>query len=84
MTTTLYCRRCQARRTADTLRQLRNDATPHLAAIHEMFVAESKILVVVVFPDTPEQNWCLGNATLEEAQDGLTWLAQHGEDHGHA
>ena len=63
------------------LAQLRDDATPHLAAIHAMFVAESKILVVVVFPDTPAQNWCLGNATIQEAQDGLQWLAQHGEDH---
>lgn len=66
------------------LRQLRDEATPHLAAIHEMFVPESKIMVVVVFPDTPAQNWCLGNATTEEIQDGLRWLAQHGEDHGDA
>lgn len=64
-----------------TLAQVRLEAAAHLEAIHRLFTPDSKILVVVAFPDTPDQNWMLGNATIEEAVAGLRWLESHGEEH---
>jgi hypothetical protein len=63
-----------------TLREVRERTAPHLAAIHQHFTADSKILVVVVFPDKPQQNWLLGNATIDEAIDALRYLAHEGEE----
>lgn len=64
-----------------TISEVRASTTPLLAAIHQHFTADSKILVVVVFPEKPEQNWMLGNATIAEAIDGLRYLAHEGEEH---
>jgi hypothetical protein len=63
-----------------TTREVRERTAPLLAAIHQHFTADSKILVVVVFPDKPEQNWMLGDATIDEAIDALRYLAVDGEE----
>jgi hypothetical protein len=63
-----------------TMRQVREGTAPHLAAIHQHFTADSKIIVVVLFPQKPAQNWMLGDATIEEAIDALRYLAEGGEE----
>jgi hypothetical protein len=63
-----------------TMREVRERTAPHLAAIHQHFTADSKILVVVVFPEKSAQNWMFGDATIEEAIDALRSLATDGEE----
>ena len=63
-----------------TLTEVRHEAAWHLGAIHTLFTKDSKILVVVVFPDKPQQNWMLGDASIEEAIEGLRYLAQEGSE----
>lgn len=60
-----------------TLAEVQAAAAPHVQAIHRFFTPDSKILVLVVFPEKPDQNWLLGDATIDEAIAGLQWLRQY-------